>query len=747
MIFLYYVLPLIILLMPVLFSAYQYWRQYGGISSVIISIPFWMAVLPVLVYYFSVIIVGGELLLPYAILLLRISLSLFVAILASGAYWMLVKYSRRIILRTPLDRILLSVLTVSNFGYMIVALYIYSVLPVSLAVPWYSILIDIIGALSIIFLIGITIWLTTFLNFREFNRDIAYIGAFFLSFILTIVVSSSFGAPGATLIGYSVLLGMSFVSFLLFLRLVFRAGIPVRELKSVAIIALVLVSLLGITFYPLKDKGSIDESWNCELSFIINVNATQFPIDVDNIRLVDRSLARDFALSYRLPRIGNYQLEVGTEYENIGLIQGKPAWVVPVYYAYAFTPEINYMVGYLYIHLDTPTFESMRFVEKEMVVAPGLYGKKDLFFVALNLIPDGLIGEVYLIDHSPVTSSPAWVVLVDKYTGWGVRIPYKVLIIGSEGDYEIYDWQEAVGIVPQVVSSYALESIIKRIGMSIRNGEKDYFAQGFIWIPVSQDIQEYLRDEFYHRSHHFLIGDWWGRDFYLAVRTTGGEESVAAWILVNSTLMLFDLRFYRGIGGIERGVNAPENALQAMEGIIEGKVPYGAEVRYPKLYRVSIDDKNYLVWVALVVQKLPGADKPIGVVWVDTSNTRIAGFVQYVYGESHDVFMSRLHNNIIASYMGWQGGNETTLVTALINGSIIRKNWALLQPENQYAVIMNIMNTSGEMVTVIVLENKVATKQDFYNAVVAKEGDWVEIEARWDIDLQAWVAYTVKLYL
>jgi len=509
---------------------------------------------------------------------------------------------------------------------------------------------------------------------------------------------------------------------------------------------LVVLSVLTVTTYPLKIKGSIDDSWSNKLSFSINVDASEFPIDVDNIRLVDRDLAKDFALSYRLPGIGNYQLEVGTDYENIGLIMGKPAWVVPVYYAYAYTPKINYMVGYLYIHLDTPTFESMRFMNKTMIIAPGLYGERDLFFFTLKIIPDGIIGEIYLVDPSPVTSSPAWVVLVDKYTGWGIRVPYKVLIISADGDYKVYDWQQAVGLVPQVVSRYALESIVRGIGISIRNGKKDYFAQGFIWIPVSQDIQEYLEDAFYHKSHHFLLGNWWGRDFYLAVRTTGGEESVATWILINSTLTLFDLRFYKGIGGITRGVNAPEKALETMEGIIQGKVPYGAEVRYPKLYRVAFGEEGYLVWVALVVQKLPGADKPIGVVWVDASNPRIAGFVQYVYGESHDVFMDRLHSNVIASYMGWGGGDETTLVTALINGSIIRKNWALLQPDNEYAIIMSIENVSGETVIVIVLESKVATKQDFYNAVLAKEGDRVEIEARWDIDLQAWVAYTVKLY-
>ena len=750
MIFIYLILPLIIILSPILYSARYYLNLFRGLRlrAILLSIPFWPVFIIALFEYLSIIIVGGEILLPPTILFLRNFIVSLVALLVILIYRLISRYLRVMILPQRPEAVFFTAFLAGNFFYLFIAMIIFTWIPETLAIPWFSILINSLILVSLIVLGLIIVWLALHYDILAHPRNLHYLGAFIFLYIITLAVSMAIGAPGATIIGYPTLLILSLVTIAVFIKLSINIGLFSRtdRVKSLLVIGLLFASIFIVTSYPLKVKGSIDDSWNSELSFSIDINASEFPIDVDNIRLVDRELAKDFALSYRLPRIGNYQLEVGTSYENIGLIMGKPAWVVPVYYAYAFTPEINYMVGYLYIHLDTPTFESMRFISKEMIIAPGLYGKRDLFFFTLKLVPDGIIGEIYLIDPSPVTTSPAWVVLVDKYTSWGVRVPYKVLIVGAEGDYVIFNWRNAVGLVPQVVSGAALESIIGRIGVSIRNGEKDYFARGFIWIPISQDIQEYLEDEFYHRSHHFLLGNWWGRDFYLAVRTTGGEESVATWILVNSTLTLFDLRFYRGIGGIERGVNAPEKALETMEGIIEGKVPYGAEVRYPKLYRVSIGRENYLVWVALVVQKLPGADKPIGVVWVDASNPRIAGFVQYVYGESHDVFMDRLHNNIIASYMGWQGGNETTLVTTLINGTIIRKNWALLQPNNEFAIIMSVENISGQIVIVIVLETKVATKQDFYNAVLAKEGDWVEIEARWDIELQAWVAYTVKLY-
>ena len=753
MIFAYIVLPIIVALMPVIYSSIGY-RKLGGslTESLYLSIPFWIGLLIGLYEYLTIVIVGGEIALPVSILLVRNLICLGPALIFMAIYYKWYKNKIRELERSGVIHIKkeFSLLAPMNIICSIIALVILlNFLPETLAIPWFAVLVNILVVLSVIASIIVVCYLI--LSYEGISYETPegiLLITYGVLYVILLIVSFIIGPPGATLVGYPFLAGIAGTALVVIILdikyLISSEGIT--RTKALLLIMLIVFSVLSPTLLPLKSKGAVDDSWKSEVPFIINVNASEFPISIDNIRLVDRALARDYALSYRLPKIGNYQLKVGTEYENIGLIAGKPAWVVPVYYTYALTPEINKMVGYLYIHLDTPTFESMRFVNVEMSIAPGLYGRRDLFCFTLRLAPDGIIGEVYLIDPSPVTSSPAWVVLIDRYSKWGVRLPYKVLIVGAEGDYKLYPWRDAVGIVPQVVSGTALESIVLRIGSSIRNGLKDYFAKGFIWIPVSQDIQELLDEEFYHRSHHFLLGDWWGRDFYLAVRTTGGEESVAAWVLINDTIALFDLRFYHGIGGITRGVNTPERAMEAIEGILKGSVPYGAEARYPKLYSVCFNNNTYLIWVALVAQKLPGADKPIGVVWVDASNPRISGFVQYVYGESHNVFMERLYNNIIASYMGWQGGNETILLTAYINGTIIRKGWALLQPNYEYAIIMSVLNTTGELVTVIVLESKVATKQDFYNAVLAKEGDRVEIQARWDIDLQAWVAYTVKLY-
>ncbi|MGQ4833788.1 MAG: hypothetical protein ACP6IS_07820 [Candidatus Asgardarchaeia archaeon] len=764
MLFLYFFASSIAMLVPLLAEIKMFKSQFGILKILLSWFEYIVINISFFYYYIQVIVIGGETYVNPAVILTRIGFAMRWAIIVILILVALKIFNRKLhqINYEDADIITLTIVTMiinilyfiiyGNFDYASPTNY-----PPTLAVPWYTVIVDNAVLFAVIAILFSTVYLFIIRQIETENADNILLNLFsrltvwhhlFGFALLTLLFSSlSIGIIGATMIGYPILLTLAIITLFFFFMALRANRINIRHLpyKELLIIAIIVSSVFLITVYPFKIKGEIDDGWNNNIGFNICTNTSEFPIDLYNVRLVDRYLARDFAASYRLPKIGDYQLRVDYSYENIGLINDKPAWILPVYYTMALTPEINYMVGYLYIHLDTPTFESMKFVQKVMTIAPGLYGSHDIFFFTMNIVPDGIIGEIYLIDPSPVTSSPAWVVLIDKYSPWNVELPYKVLIVGAKGDYKLYNWRDAVNIVPQVVSRYSLESIVKTIGGTMRNGEKAYFAHGFVWIPPSQDVQEYLESTFYHRAHHFLIGDYWGRDFYMAVRTSGGEESVAAWILLNDTLTLYDLRFYRGIGGVVHGVNSPDRAIDTMLSIISESVPTSAIIRYPKLYRVDLNT-TYLVWVALVVQVLSGADKPLGVVWVDASNTRIAGFVQYVYGESHEVFMGRLYENIEASYKGWTGENASTLTTAIINGTVIRKNWALLKPDNTYAIVMSILNNTGEILTVLVLEEKVATKQDFYNAVLAKENDRVFISARWDIDLQAWVAYTIELY-
>ncbi|MCD6490776.1 MAG: hypothetical protein J7K59_00585, partial [Candidatus Korarchaeota archaeon] len=602
MIFLYMFAPLFALLLPIIYIIVRLKIIYGIKMALLAGLSYFFVFGITLYYYLQEIIIGGEIILPISVIILR-----FIFALPSA---LIVLYVLKIFLDFVFHEDLEIALRLGELireepiyllgGFNVLFLYIIittlDFIPENLSIPWLGLTMDILFPLALFFITITLIIVFVSIGQRIRRKHLNLFIGFFVSYAFLLILVNFLGIAGATLEGYSFIL-VAFASAAFFIGWAILDLISKRTVKKRAllIIGVIVVSMFIQTLSPLKLKGKVDDAWNCDLEFTIETNETKFPIDMSNIRLVDRSLARDFAASYRLPRTSNYQLLVGLDYENIGLINGKPAWILPVYYAFSWTPKINYMVGYLYIFLDTPTFESMNFVEKASTVAPGLYGSKDLFTFALKQIPDGLVGEYYMIDPSPVTSSPAWVILMDKYSLWGVRFPYKVLIVGADGDYKVYDWDEAVGIVPQVVSRYAIESIIFNIGKSIRNGQKDYLAGGFIWIPASQDFQELLEDSFYQRSHHFLLENSWGRDFYLAVRTTGGEESVAAWILMNTSLRLFDLRFYKGIGGVVRGVNSPERALETIAGIIDEKLAYAANVRYPKLYRVNLFNSTFLI--------------------------------------------------------------------------------------------------------------------------------------------------------
>ena len=736
MIFLYEAAPLIASLavtFPAVFKAIRHRESISSLGCIIVALfpPFTVLLALLFMYVPNVMIIGGELPINFVVVLVRIGLALLL-FLPLAVVFSFIK----------LDKMELEwYFTVYYFFYYILIAVAYIITPRTLAIARQEVLSYIILALFVLvvivyaFLFG---GVTTEYGEVEVERP----GWLFILIVLAIAtgaVSCFIGPPGGTSVG------MPFVITPMILFIVVSiVGHVKNKVKSHALLILLIILASLLVIPPCVTKNKVDDAW----TFTVNMRTdiSDFPINITYVRLVDRALARDFAESFRLPKIGPYQLEVKPEYENIGLVNGKPAWVLPVYYAGALTREINKMVGYLYIYLDTPTFESMQFVHKEMLVAPGLKGAGDIFYHILNLVPEGVIGEIYLIDPSPVTSSPAWVVLVDTYTPAGLRVPYKVVIVGAQGDAVVMDWRDATGVVPQVVSHVAFETIAMMIGGYMREWKKDYFARGFIWIPTSQDLQEPLAEDFYKRAHHFLTGaiPQWGRDFYMAIRTLGGETSIAIWTLIRDEIYMYDLRFYIGIGGVARGVNPPTTALEAIKQVVSEEFPFPVNIRYPKLYKVRVGSEEYLVWLALVAQELPGADKPLGVAWVDASNPRICGFVQYVYGEPHKVFMERLNNNIYASYIGWKSGNAT-LVTAIINGTIIRKNWCLMPPDNEYAIVMAVQNET-DVVTVIVMASKTATMQDFYNAVLAEEGDWVEIEARWDIDLQAWVAYTVKLY-
>lgn len=279
----------------------------------------------------------------------------------------------------------------------------------------------------------------------------------------------------------------------------------------------------------------------------------------------------------------------------------------------------------------------------------------------------------------------------------------------------------------------------------LRGKEIDPSARGFLWLPPSPDVQENIEGlAFYHRPHHFLLPHGYlGRDFYLQVRT-GTKESVVSWLRINDSLYSYDLRTYSK-GGLV-GVNTPDVAFDELRTLAsEAGLGFAVSIRYPKLYRVAFGNATLLLWISLLVQVTSGNDRFAGAVFVDAANSRISGVVTARLGETPDTFKERLINAINQSYIGFLS-NQTiggeAAVGYITNGTVERTAWVLLQPDNQYAIVLYIQNQT-DLVFVLVTEASVATKEDFYTASILKEGDRVNIEARYDKDHQAWLAYKV----
>ena len=522
--------------------------------------------------------------------------------------------------------------------------------------------------------------------------------------------------------------------------------------KLMGMLIIATITGLSLVIVPAVEKIQELEQGNDALDYVAigKKSLDEYPVILDYFRFVDRDLFLDLVESLKLPEPPkSFRVEVLEEHAAIGKIGNKPAWIVPLRYVSAlFNPDTNYIAGYIAMDLDNPIPENIRIKYSEMSVGPGLTGLRDLSRVVIEIAPDAMMSSTYYLIDPWTDGNPAWVVLLDRYSSWGVRIPDSVLVVHADRTWERLSLKKALDKgIPGVVSENAMSSMVHAATRYLRGTQVDPSARGFLWLPPSPDVQEDIEGlPFYHRPHHFLLNDrYLGRDFYMQVRT-GSKESVVSWLRINDTIYSYDLRGYSK-GGLV-GVNTPDVVLGDLTSIAETANVGNINVRYPKLYRVTFGNATLLLWVSLLIQVQSGQDRFAGAVFVDAANSRIKGVVTARLGESPETFKERLENAINQSYVGFLTGNDTiggeTAVGIINNGTVVRKNWVLLQPDNQYAIVLYIQNKT-DLVFVLVTEDSVATKEDFYVASILEEGDHVNIEARYDKDHQAWLAYKVEL--
>ncbi len=548
---------------------------------------------------------------------------------------------------------------------------------------------------------------------------------------------------------------MLFIPFIIAVLIFLVAFATLKYFKKTTVGSFVLALLLTTSFIvpPINDTFIDLQQAHDSLDYLEFAQSPidSYPVTLDHFRFVDRSLFLDIVESIKLPSPPKpYRITILENYAAIGMLNGKPAWIVPMRYkSTLFNPKTNLMAGYITLYLDNPIPESATIKYVEMKIAPGLDGYRNLETQILQIAPDLVLGEnyqFYLIDPW-LDGKPAWIVPMSRYSSWGVRIPAGVIVVHSDGTWERLTLKESVSRnIPEPIQQDTFVNIILSAVSFLREGKIDPSARGYLWLPASPDVQNQLDLFFYQKPHHFLVNEFWfGRDFYLKVRT-GTKESVVSWIRINDTIQFYDLRSYTK-GGLT-GVNTPETALSDLNAIAKKTGLSNIDVRYPKLYRISLANATLLLWVSLLIEKQPGTDRFAGAVFVDAANPRISGALPARLGESPDTFKERFINAINLSYIGFLTGNDTisgqTQTDYIPNGTVLRKNWILLQPENEYAIILYLQNNTDQ-IFVLVTENSVATKDDFYTAAVLKEGDHVFIEVRYDKDHQTWLAYKVQI--
>ncbi|MFX0095955.1 MAG: hypothetical protein ACFFBD_29725, partial [Candidatus Hodarchaeota archaeon] len=484
---------------------------------------------------------------------------------------------------------------------------------------------------------------------------------------------------------------------------------------------------------------------------IANNPIEDYPVNLTNLRVVSRDLAKDISLS-RLPAPPkSYALRVMPEFEVIGMIDNRPAWIIPMRYESFFNIETNIIAGYISVYLDDPIPEHIRIVFKEMPVGPGLSGYRDIEWLATQVRPTSKIGEISFMDPY-IGGKPAWMVVLDKYNPWGVRTPDKIMIVHINGSYELIDPSEAINIgFPELISERAFRDIATKAGLFLRSGQFDPTARGLVTIPPSPDrvIDLIEGSEYYLFPHHFLTGvnrSWFGRLYYQKV-TTGDRESVVIWTVINGSITLYDLREYSRGGA--RGVNTPDRVMTDLISEIEDSFAGVGDyyIQQPTLYKTQVANKSILVWVSLIIQRKQGADELVGAAFIDAANTRIVGVKSRAVGEPLEIFKSRLQESVEQTYLSFgineQAGESHTII--IENGTVLLKEWTGFDSDSRKTYVLRVRDEStNETYLMVVKWTEAGTGADYYTAAAANIGEHYYFKARFDKDEQVYVMITCQ---
>lgn len=572
---------------------------------------------------------------------------------------------------------------------------------------------------------------------------------------ISIISGKELYFPVAYIVVISVIFLGVFLSPILLLRLfsAFRQYVRVNQrvrinfLQIFVGIVMILFIAFPLLIVPVTTSIPDLESSRTALENQIKIadNPIQdYPVNLTNLRVVSRDLAEDISLS-RLPSPPKpYALQVMPEYEVIGMINNRPAWVIPMRYESFFNIETNILCGYISIYLDDPIPEHINIVFEEMLIGPGLSGYRSIEWLVTQVRPRAEIGEISFMDPY-VDGEPAWMVVLDKYNPWGVRIADTILVVHTDGTYEFLDLSDAVGVgFPELISESAFKDIAINAGLYLRNGQFDATARGLITIPQSPDRVIDLESSYYHFPHHFLTGvnrTWFGRMYYQEI-TTGDRESVVLYTVINGSIILYDFREYSRGGA--RGVNTPDRVVSDLTTEISDAFQDVGNyyIQQPTLYKTQIQNQTILVWVSLIIQRKQGADELVGAAFVDAANTRIVGVKTRAVGEPLDIFKGRLQETIEQTYLSFgideQAGESQTIT--IENGTILVKEWTGFDSDGRKTYVLRVRDEATNKTYLMAVKwSESGTGADYYRAAAASVGERYYFKARFDKDEQVFV--------
>lgn len=375
--------------------------------------------------------------------------------------------------------------------------------------------------------------------------------------------------------------------------IVFIDSIVIKKVNKIGA-AIVIISLLFITIIPFITTSQIfhADKYRDVIGVIKDGKFTEdlSPIDINNIRLVDQSMALKLG-DKRLgedPALGS-QARLG-EF-NIQKVNGELYWVSPLLHRSFFKWMDNSIGtdGYVMVSASNP--QNVKLVQKtkgkdiKIKYQPKAFLndnlKRHLYINGYYNI--GMTDYTFEIDEE---GNPYWVItLFDKKVGYSGKDAVGVLVVDAvSGDIKRYDIDNAPLWVDRIQPQEFVEDQLNDWGLYVKGWLNSFLAEENVLNVTPGMSLVYGKDN----------NSYW----YTGITSSGSDESTVGFMLVNTRTK--EAKLYRQSGATETA------AMKSAEGKVQEK-NYVAS--FPVMYNImgvptyvcSLKDKAGLIKLVAMV--------------------------------------------------------------------------------------------------------------------------------------------------